>query len=152
MIRIPVLRSSLALALAAALGLLFPGSTYAASTGVVNVEEWNKSDGSQGITVAPTQIHAGKITFEVHNISQNEVHELLIVKTNSPPETFPTEADNPARIDEEKLAGVEELPHDLQPGQSSTMTMLVTPGRYVLLCNQPGHFHAGMHTILTVVK
>jgi uncharacterized cupredoxin-like copper-binding protein len=145
-------RHFVALALGAGVTILAAGSGLAAAPTMVQVDEWNKDDGSQGITITPPQIKAGKVTFKVRNISKDEVHELLIVKTNIPPEQFQPEGDNPAKIDEGRLPGVRELPHDLKPGQTASLTMTVKPGQYVLFCNQTGHFQAGMHSILTVVK
>jgi hypothetical protein len=110
----------------------------AAAPTVVQVDEWNKDDGSQGITVTPAQVKAGKVTFKVRNTSKDEVYELLIVKTNIPPEQFQPEGDNPAKIDEGKLPGVRELPHDLKPGQTASLTMTeARPVRAVLQPNRP---------------
>jgi uncharacterized cupredoxin-like copper-binding protein len=57
--------------------------------------------------------------------------------------------DDGARVDESKLGGIKEL-GDLQPGKSGEMQMTLIPGRYVLFCNQPGHFMAGMVATLSV--
>jgi len=43
-----------------------------------------------------------------------------------------------------------EIP-DLAPGKTGTLTVDLKPGSYVLFCNQPGHYHDGMSTVLTVV-
>ena len=125
---------------------------FAGQPTVVQVEEWNKPDGSQGITVTPSQVPPGKVVFKVHNVSKDETHELLVVKTDTPPEQFQPETANPTKVDESKLGSVKELPHDLKPRQSANLTLSLTPGQYVLMCNQPGHFMAGMHSILTVSR
>ena len=39
---------------------------------------------------------------------------------------------------------------DLQPGASYTLDVTFTPGSYLLICNVPGHYAAGMVTPLTV--
>ena len=36
------------------------------------------------------------------------------------------------------------------PGSSSWATLELKPGRYELVCNLPGHYSAGMYTVLTV--
>ena len=42
---------------------------------------------------------------------------------------------------------------DLEPGKSSTLTINLEPGSYVVLfCNKAGHFKAGMVNQLTVIK
>jgi len=116
----------------------------------VTVELWNKADGSQGMTLSTDHAKAGKVTFQVKNASSNMVHEFLIVKTDMAFDQFPINQDNPAVVDEDKLKGVKELSSDLDPGMSGKLTMDLKPGRYVVFCNQPGHFAAGMHLVFTV--
>jgi uncharacterized cupredoxin-like copper-binding protein len=41
---------------------------------------------------------------------------------------------------------------DLKPGAKGTMTLDLKPGSYVVICNQPGHYKAGMMTALTVTR
>jgi uncharacterized cupredoxin-like copper-binding protein len=41
-------------------------------------------------------------------------------------------------------------PEDLPPGKSAEMTLDLTAGHYVLLCNIKGHYRLGMHTDFTV--
>ena len=35
-------------------------------------------------------------------------------------------------------------------GKSGSVTLTLKPGKYVLLCNVPGHFLAGQYTTFTV--
>ncbi|HVT76278.1 MAG TPA: sulfocyanin-like copper-binding protein, partial [Acidimicrobiales bacterium] len=39
---------------------------------------------------------------------------------------------------------------NIRPGTSKTITLHLPVGQYVLICNLPGHYKAGMHTELTV--
>ena len=50
---------------------------------------------------------------------------------------------------EKALKGIHEL-GDLKPGKSGTMTLDLKAGRYLLFCNKPGHYKAGMYHVLTV--
>jgi hypothetical protein len=75
---------------------------------------------------------------------------VLVVGTPLAPQQLPVEADG-SRIDETKLEGVTEL-GDIDPGGSGTLTMSLQPGHYVLFCNEPGHFTAGMRAELTVTR
>ena len=118
----------------------------------VTVELWNKTDGSQGMTLSTDHVKAGKIEFEVKNASSNMVHEFLILKTNLAFDQFPIDPQDPSKVDENKLAGVKELSSDLDPGKSGKLVMDLTPGRYVVFCNQPGHFAGGMHLVITVTN
>jgi len=41
---------------------------------------------------------------------------------------------------------------ELDPGKSGTLSVSLQPGTYLLLCNQPGHYEAGMWTVFTVTN
>ena len=61
---------------------------------------------------------------------------------------MPMDADG-VRVDEDKLKGMKEL-GDVHPGKSRSNTLNLKAGKYLLFCNEAGHFKAGMYTILTV--
>jgi uncharacterized cupredoxin-like copper-binding protein len=132
-----------------ALGLLGLPAPPAAADATVKVDMWDKPDGSQGMDLSTAKVKAGKVTFDVTNVSKNEEeHEFLVARTDLAPDKLPmTEAG--ARVDESKLAGLEEL-GDLEPGKSGKLTLDLTPGKYLLFCNEEGHFAAGMYAYLTV--
>jgi uncharacterized cupredoxin-like copper-binding protein len=138
--------------LAAMMAYGFVAPAVAATPTPVQVDLWNKADGSQGLSLSTDHAKAGKVEFEVKNSSTTMVHEFLIVKTDMTFDQFPIDPENPAKVDEDKLKGVKELSSDLDPGNSGKLTMDLKPGRYVVFCNQPGHFAAGMHLIFTVTK
>ena len=52
---------------------------------VVNADLWNKPDGSQGVTLSTDHVKPGKVTINVKNVSTDEDHELLLVKTDDGP-------------------------------------------------------------------
>ena len=54
-------------------------------------------------------------------------------------------------VDEERqgVQHVDEV-EDVKAGTTKQLTVDLTPGRYVLLCNLPGHYKLGMETGLTV--
>jgi uncharacterized cupredoxin-like copper-binding protein len=125
-------------------------SALAAPIATESVELWNKPDGAQGMTLSAEQIKAGPTKITAKNTSTNEDHELLIVKTDLDPMQFPLTSDQ-SKVDEGKLEGLREV-GDLSPGQSKSKTFKLAPGRYVLFCNEMGHFNAGMYKVLTVVE
>ena len=138
------------LAAMVACAFMSPAVAATATVTPVEVQLWNKNDGSQGMTLSTDHATAGKVKFEVKNASTNMVHEFLIVKTDMSFDQFPRDPENPAVVQEDKLSGVKELSSDLDPGQSGALTMDLKPGRYVVFCNQPGHFDAGMHLVFNV--
>lgn len=121
---------------------------FAAGT-EVSVEMWDKTDGTQGMTLSSDKVKAGKVTFKVTNTSKSEQeHEFLIVKTDLTSDQLPFVQEG-ARVDETKFKGIKEG-GDLEPGQTKTLVLTLKPGTYLLFCNEVGHFKAGMHTTLTV--
>jgi uncharacterized cupredoxin-like copper-binding protein len=137
------------LSLAVAATLSCPVAAFAADPVVVEIGMINEADGSQVMTLSRGSVHAGPVLFEVMNHSADMVHEFLVVRTSVDPNAFPIKSDEP-RVDEAKLEGIAEL-GDLSPGKSGEMKTTLKPGRYVMFCNQPGHFQAGMFAILTVI-
>ena len=131
------------------LGLASLPALPAAADTTVKVAMWDKPDGSQGMDLSTAKVKAGKVTFEVTNVSRNdEEHEFLLARTDLAPDQLPmTQAG--ARVDESKLADLQEL-GDLEPGKSRTGTFDLAPGKYLLFCNEEGHFGAGMYAYLTV--
>jgi uncharacterized cupredoxin-like copper-binding protein len=119
----------------------------AAGQQVVNAELWNKPDGSQGVTLSTDHVKPGVILFKVKNISTDEDHELLLAMADSP-DALPMAADG-ARVEEDKLKGFKEL-GDVHPGKTRTTTVPLKAGKYVLFCNEAGHFKAGMLATFTV--
>jgi uncharacterized cupredoxin-like copper-binding protein len=94
-------------------------------------------------TVKPSApaVQAGKVTFVARNVGKVE-HELMI-------ERMPMKTDGPGQPNEEAAQGMIE---DMQPGQSGRMTVKLTPGKYVLFCNVPGHYAAGQHLPFKVTR
>ena len=133
--------------LASILWLSLAVAASAASPQIVNADLWNKSDGSQGVTLSTDHIKPGKVVFNVKNISTDEDHELLLAKAASP-DALPMD-DSGARIDEDKVQGLKEL-GDVHPGKMRSTTLTLKAGKYMLFCNEAGHFKAGMYAAFTV--
>lgn len=97
---------------------------------------------------------AGLTTIEAPNEGAME-HELVLFKTNMNPAKLPTEANGD--VDEEKLDESEaaeemgEIP-DVEPGETKSEQFNLTPGKYVMFCNIPGHYKQGMYGTLTVTE
>jgi uncharacterized cupredoxin-like copper-binding protein len=102
------------------------------------------------IRVEPPAIKAGQITFEVRNISKSNVHEMIVVATNLAPTPLPYQAKSD-RVDEGKLRSLGEV-SALRPGALRRLTLRLKPGKYLLLCNEAGHYKAGMVTVFTVTR
>lgn len=138
-----MIRSSLIGPAVVAFFVTFAVPGYAAGLTVVKAELWNKPDGSQGVTLSGDHVKAGKVQFQVKNVSTDEDHELLLVKTDLAATDFPMDASG-TRVDEDKFKGLKEL-GDVHPGKSRDTTLTLKAGKYVLFCNEQGHFAAGMY-------
>jgi len=142
------LKSSYQLApVAGAMWLSLTIAASAAGTQQVNAELWDKSDGSQGVTLSTDHVKPGKVVFNVKNVSTGEDHELLLASADSP-DALPMDTSG-ARVDEDKLKGLKEL-GDVHPGKARSTTLKLKAGKYMLFCNEAGHFKAGMYAAFTV--
>jgi uncharacterized cupredoxin-like copper-binding protein len=97
--------------------------------------------GEMFVRPSVTSVPAGKVTFKATNTG-NLVHELMV-------ERMPMKFDSPGHPTESAALG---MINDMDPGKSGQMTVKLTPGKYMLFCNVPGHYAGGQHTVLTVTQ
>lgn len=93
---------------------------------------------------------AGPTTIEAPNEGAAE-HEMVLFKTNMDPAKLPTEANG--EVNEEKMDKVAESAGeiaDVKAGETKSGEFKLTPGKYVMFCNLPGHYAQGMYGTLTV--
>ena len=64
-------------------------------------------------------------------------------------ERAPIKMTSPNQPNEDAAQGMID---DMSTGQAGRMTVRLSPGRYVLFCNAPGHYAAGQHTTFTITK
>jgi uncharacterized cupredoxin-like copper-binding protein len=91
---------------------------------------------------------AGAVTFTVKNAG-SVTHELVVLRTDLADDQLPPNPDEAGKVEEEGALGES---GDLAPGATATFTFTLTPGHYVLICNEPGHYAAGMHATLNVAS
>jgi mono/diheme cytochrome c family protein/uncharacterized cupredoxin-like copper-binding protein len=108
------------------------------------------------VTVAPTLVNAGKVTFVVKNAG-TIVHELIVLKTSTPFDQLPIVdgGDPPApvtsganKVSEETSVGET---GDVAKGTTKSVTLTLKKGSYVLVCNIAQHYGLGMRAIFTVM-
>jgi uncharacterized cupredoxin-like copper-binding protein len=95
------------------------------------------------VTPSPKSASHGKITFTVKN-SGDMTHELAVVKTTTSASKLPVSGN---RASEKGKVGEAE---DIAAGKSKKLTLNLKKGHYVLICNIPGHYKAGMRADFTV--
>jgi uncharacterized cupredoxin-like copper-binding protein/mono/diheme cytochrome c family protein len=121
-----------------------PAATAAAPSGPVagkmQVEEKEFS-----ITLDQTSIAAGNIEFDVKNTG-SIAHDIRIIKTDLAPDKLPVAG---GQVDETQVDVVGKI-DTVAPGSTQTVNAQLTPGKYVIICNVPGHYQLGMRVGFTV--
>ena len=104
--------------------------------------------GMMAVRITQPSIKAGAVRFDVTNWSRSMLHEMLVVAVDNPQAPLPYDYGQ-AKVAEDQVKVLGDT-GDLQPGASYTLDVTLTPGSYLLICNVPGHYAAGMVTPLTV--
>jgi len=104
--------------------------------------------GMMAVRFDQPNVKAGTVTFDVTNWSTSVLHEVLVVSVNSPTAPLPYDYMQ-AKVPEDQVKVLGEAA-DLQPNASKSFDVSLTPGSYLLICNVPGHYAAGMVASLTV--
>ncbi|MDB5540937.1 MAG: hypothetical protein JWQ89_2664 [Devosia sp.] len=100
------------------------------------------------ITASSDKIGPGEVTFSVANQSSELIHEMIVATVRDPSAPL-SYIDADFQVDEDAIQVLGEVP-DLEPGKSGELTLALDPGTYVLFCNMPGHYKAGMWATITV--
>ena len=98
-------------------------------------------------TVTPSvgSIAAGTITFNVTNAG-SDIHNFRVIRSDLAIDALPIDA---GAVDEGSV-DVRGSAADLSGGGTETVEVDLEAGSYVLICNVPGHYLAGMTVAFTV--
>src|SRR5579862_1090548 len=107
----------------------------------------NASMADMKMVLDKTTVHAGKVRIRATNDSKTMVHEVIVFRDTGALLPYSDEA---AKLVEKQMNSLGEVA-DLQPGKSNDRVFTLTPGTYLLICNQPQHFKRGMWARLKVV-
>lgn len=123
-------------------------ATPSATAVAVTLQEW-------AVGATPQTAPAGQVNFTVTNTGPNDTHELVVIKTDLSLIDLPTDADG--AVDE---AGggmtVEGEIEDVLVGSTQSLSLTLTPGAYVFICNiyspeeNEAHYQEGMRTSFSV--
>ena len=159
------------LAIVASVGLTLAAHAAVAASTTVNVQLADKvTDGPMATGIMygtpnidrskatsllePTKTSAptGAVTFNVTNSSKDMVHEMIVVAipASAVGQLLPYDAAQ-HEVDETKIKSMGEV-SELDPGKSGKLTVTLPAGTYLLICNQPGHYEAGMWAEFTVTR
>ena len=124
------------------------GASAAMATDLGMTMGGDKSKAVMNVAAAPAFARSGEVTFDVTNSSTDFIHEMLVVKVDDKAKPLPYLAtDN--KVDEDAAMSLGEV-SELDPGKKGSLTLKLDPGTYMLFCNLPGHYMAGMWTLITV--
>lgn len=107
------------------------------------------------ITAVPATVAAGSVTFEATNNGPDDIHEMVVIKTDLDPNALPTKDDGSV---DEAGEGVEALGEieEFEPGNTESLTLDLEAGAYALICNiydadeVEAHYEEGMRLAFTV--
>jgi uncharacterized cupredoxin-like copper-binding protein len=97
---------------------------------------------------------AGGITFNVENVGPDDIHELVIFKTELAPNELPTLDDGSVDEEGEGVELIGEI-EDIPVAATQSLTTNLEAGAYVLICNiydhgEHAHYEEGMRAAFTV--
>ena len=111
--------------------------------------------GMMRLTADATSVPHGTVSFVATNLGSIN-HELVILPlphnqiVGTRPQSGDGKVDETTSIGEASNTCGSGTGDGIAPGASSWTTVTLSPGRYELVCNLPGHYAAGMYTQLTV--
>ena len=136
-----ITRSAMALVALALVAVSCAAPAETAPTGSQVVAELS----DYKITVSVPSVKAGKIKIGVRNLGNME-HSFQVLKTDLPPDNLPVDGASAKAKEDGRVGEIASIP----AGKSSAVSVDLTPGKYVFICNIAGHYQLGMHTGFTV--
>lgn len=115
---------------------------------MLGMKDPNRDKETMGINESVSTVPAGEVTFEVTNDSKDTIHEMIVAPVQDLNKPLPYDQKTEA-VDEEAAGSLGEV-SELDPGKGGALRLTLDPGTYILYCNVPGHYAAGMWTLLTV--
>ena len=101
---------------------------------------------------------AGKVTFVAKNTGPDDVHEMVVLRTDLDPAALPVDNDGKADEEGDGITSIGET-GDVAVGATKDVAFDLAPGKYVLICNivqtepdgsKEAHYKVGMRTTFTV--
>ena len=118
------------------------------------------SVGLQEFAIVPSvaSAPAGKVTFVAKNTGPDDVHEMVVLRTDLDPAALPVDNDGKADEEGDGIMSIGET-GDVAVGATKDVAFDLAPGKYVLICNivqtepdgsKEAHYKVGMRTAFTV--
>ena len=118
------------------------------------------SVGLQEFSIAPSvaSVPAGTLKFVAKNSGPDDIHEMVVLRTDLDPAALPVDKDGKADEEADGITSIGET-GDVAVGETKEASFDLAPGKYVLICNivqtEPdgsieAHYKVGMRTAFTV--
>ena len=104
--------------------------------------------GMMSIRVDQASTKAGAVRFDVTNWSRGMLHEMLVVAVDGESAALPYDATQ-SKVAENQVKVLGDT-GELMPNGSKVLDLTLPAGSYLLICNVPGHYAAGMAIPFTV--
>ncbi len=91
------------------------------------------------VKASVASVPAGKVKIGIRNLA-GMAHDLIVLKTETAFDKLPIEASTAKAKEEGRIGGTEAI----GAGRTTSLTLDLAPGSYVLLCNVAGHYQLGM--------
>ena len=100
------------------------------------------------IRLSSSSVSSGKVTFAITNNGTLE-HEFVVLKTDLAPDAVHMQSDA-EKVDEDMSGENVGEVEGIASGETKELSLSLQPGKYLLICNLPGHFQAGMYVSFEV--
>jgi len=118
------------------------------------------SVGLQEFAIVPSvaSVPAGTVKFVAKNTGPDDVHEMVVLRTDLDPAALPVDNDGKADEEGDGITSIGET-GDVAVGATKDVAFDLAPGKYVLICNivqtepdgsKEAHYKVGMRTAFTV--
>jgi len=118
------------------------------------------SVGLQEFAIVPSvaRVPAGTVKFVAKNTGPDDIHEMVVLRTDLDPAALPVDKDGKADEEADGITSIGET-GDVAVGETKDVSFDLAPGKYVLICNivqtEPdgsieAHYKVGMRTAFTV--
>ena len=98
------------------------------------------------ISLSTDTVPAGKVTFHVTNKADSIPHQFVVIKSDQPADQLPT---SNGKVDTTNLNVIGST-DNIQTGKNQDLTVELSAGKYVVICNLPSHYQNGMYATFTV--
>lgn len=106
------------------------------------------SKAKMAVNANPNHVPRGAVRFDVTNLASAIVHEVIVAQITSDSQILPYD-EGRGKVDAEQLFTLGSV-NEIAPNKSVSLTLNLTPGKYLLYCNIAGHYMAGMWTVVEV--